>query len=87
MADYERRLQRLEEIAASTDERPHLTLEECQKRTAELLASKEVQAYTGPEISEEVWAAEWEAWQAEHAEELARARQFFASLTLGHSKR
>jgi hypothetical protein len=87
VADYDRRLQRLEDHVAATDERPCLTLEEWQTHTAKLLASKEVQAYTGPEVSEEVWAAEWEAWQVEHAEELAKARQFFASLSLGHSRR
>jgi hypothetical protein len=87
VADYDRRLQRLEEIGASTDEPEELLRELCRKRTAELMASKEVQANPGPEVSDEEWAAEWEAWQAEHAEELAKARQFFASLALGHGKR
>jgi hypothetical protein len=89
VADYDRRLQRLEEIGAATsdDDRNKELGELCRKRTAELWASKEMQAYTGPEVSDEEWAAEWEAWQAEHAEELAKARQFFASLALGRGRR
>ena len=65
MADYERRLQRLEDhVATSADDGDKEFAELCRKRTAELLASKSVQAYTGPEVSEEVWAAEWAAIQA-----------------------
>ncbi len=64
MADYERRLQRLEEIAASIDDRDDVLLELCRKRTAELLASKEVLADPGPEVSAEEWAAEWAPIQA-----------------------
>jgi len=50
--------------ATSDDDRNKEFGELCRKRTAELLASKEVLAYTGPEVSEEEWAAEWAAIQA-----------------------
>ena len=58
MADYERRLQRLEDLAAaaSGDERDKEFAELIRKRSAELLNSKEVLAYTGPELTEEEWA-------------------------------
>ena len=64
MADYERRLQRLEDRAAAADDSGDLLLELCRKRTAELLASKEVLANPGPEVSAEEWAAEWAPIQA-----------------------
>lgn len=66
MADYDRRLQHLEELAASTsaDDRMKEFGELCRKRTAELLASNEVLAYRGREVSDEEWAAEWAPIQA-----------------------
>jgi len=42
MPDYERRLQRLEDRAAAADDNGDLLLEECRKRTGELLSSPEV---------------------------------------------
>ena len=58
MPDYERRLQRLEDRAAaeSGDERDKEFAELIRKRSAELLSSPEVLAYTGPDTCDEEWA-------------------------------
>ena len=66
MADYENRLRRLEELAADTsaDDRNKEFGELIRKRTAAFLNSKEMLAYTGPEVSEDEWVAEWDVLQA-----------------------
>jgi hypothetical protein len=73
MADYENRLRRLEDLAAPTDQRPRVSLEEIRKRTAELLNSPEVLDYSGPDISDEEWAVRWEAMQAAAKSKLVQA--------------
>jgi len=58
MADYERRLQRLEDraAAASGDERDKEFGELLRQRTAELLSSPEVLSLKLPDVPEEEWA-------------------------------
>ena len=74
MADYDRRLQRLEDVAAaaSVDDRDKEFGELIRRRTAELLSSPLVLDYTGPEMSAEEWAAEWAAIQAAAKSELGK---------------
>jgi hypothetical protein len=91
MADYDRRLQRLEHRIA-TDGLDELS-EALRKRSSEFM--KRMDEIWGPEELpagrpsdyDPEFKAEWAAWQAEHAEELAKARQFFASLALRQGTR
>ena len=59
MGDYDNRLRRLEDRAASVDGRDDLLLEECRKRTAELLNSKEVLEYRPSAEEERRSEEEW----------------------------
>lgn len=65
MADYERRLQRLEEQATIVDDRGASLMEAIRKRSDELTASEEMQAWLRdnpqPDISKEELAAWVEA--------------------------
>ena len=64
VGDYDNRLRRLEERAASVDHRDDLLLEECRKRTAELLNSKEVLEYRPSAEEERRSKEEWAAVEA-----------------------
>ena len=72
MADYEKRLQRLEDLTAPVHDRDKELGELVWKRHIEMFGPDDL-ARGPPSSYDPVWAAEWEAWCTTHASALAAA--------------